>query len=92
MPEVVFRVRWPDASVQRCYSPSTVVEEHVVAGEGYAVAEFVARSRVALTVASERVRERFGFPCSRAAAQLADIERRAAYFAAGEVVVEAFEN
>ncbi|WP_255570649.1 hypothetical protein [Amycolatopsis sp. FDAARGOS 1241] len=41
------------------------------------------------------MRERFGFPCPHAAAQLADLERRAAHFAAGEgarVVVEAFEK
>ncbi|MEV6902128.1 MSMEG_0570 family nitrogen starvation response protein [Amycolatopsis sp. NPDC051372] len=94
MPEVVFRVRWPDSSVQRCYSPSTVVEEHFAAGEGYPVAEFVERSRAALTLASERVLARFGFPCSRAAAQLADIERRAGAFGdeSARVVVEAFEK
>ncbi|WIX80057.1 MSMEG_0570 family nitrogen starvation response protein [Amycolatopsis carbonis] len=94
MPEVVFRVRWPDSSVQRCYSPSTVVEEHFTAGEAYPVAEFVERSRAALTLASERVLARFGFPCLRAAAQLADIERRAGAFRGREeqVVVEGFEQ
>ncbi|MEV4596461.1 MSMEG_0570 family nitrogen starvation response protein [Amycolatopsis sp. NPDC049253] len=94
MPEVVFRVRWPDSSVQRCYSPSTVVEQHFAAGEAYPVAEFVERSRAALTLASERVLAQFGFPCSRAAAQLADIERRAETFRGeGEqVVVEGFEQ
>jgi uncharacterized repeat protein (TIGR04042 family) len=39
------------------------------------VTEFVTRSRKAFSEASERVRARFGFYCSSASAQLADIER-----------------
>jgi uncharacterized repeat protein (TIGR04042 family) len=94
VPEVVFRVRWPDESVHRCYSPSTVVEEFFSEGGVYPVPEFVALSRKALTEASERVRERYGFGCTRAAAQLAQIERRAEEFAVagGSVVVEGFER
>ena len=92
MPEMVFRVRWPDASVQQCYSPSTVVEEFFVPGTSYPVAEFVVRSRTALTQASERVRRTYGFACAQAAAQLADIEARAKSFADGAVLVEGFER
>ncbi|GAA5153953.1 MSMEG_0570 family nitrogen starvation response protein [Amycolatopsis dongchuanensis] len=92
MPELLFRVRWPDASVQRCYSPSTVVREFFVPGESYPVADFVVRSRGALTEASERVRRSYGFGCAQAAAQLADIEARAKSFADGEVVVEGFDD
>ncbi|GAB3575133.1 MSMEG_0570 family nitrogen starvation response protein [Amycolatopsis endophytica] len=91
MPEILFRVRWPDASVQRCYSPSTVVEEVFAPGDSYPVAEFADRSRAALTRASERVRRIHGFGCARAAAQLADIEARAKSFADGRVVIEGFE-
>ncbi len=39
------------------------------------VMEFVRRSRQALAEASERVRAKFGFGCSSAAAQLSEIER-----------------
>ncbi|HET6499980.1 MAG TPA: MSMEG_0570 family nitrogen starvation response protein [Amycolatopsis sp.] len=94
MPEVLFRVRWPDESLHRCYSPSTVVEEYFAPGGVYPVAEFVTLSRKALTAASERVREIHGFSCTRAAAQLADIERRAERFTAegARVVVEGFER
>lgn len=94
MPEVVFRVRWPDDSVHRCYSPSTVVEEIFSAGRSYPVAEFVALSRKALTQASERVRRSYGFGCAQAAAQLAGIERKAAGFTGedADVVVEGFER
>jgi uncharacterized repeat protein (TIGR04042 family) len=78
MPELYFDVRWPDGRTQRCYSPSTVVADHLAPGESYDVADFVARSRTALRIASERVRAKFGVACTAAEAQLAEIERIAA--------------
>ncbi|MCI3276935.1 MSMEG_0570 family nitrogen starvation response protein [Streptomyces cylindrosporus] len=91
MPEMYFHVRWPDGATQRCYSPSTVVEDYFVPGGQYAVADFVERSRTALDIAGERVREKFGFFCTGASGQLAQIERAAAAYAAvsgAEVTVE----
>jgi uncharacterized repeat protein (TIGR04042 family) len=82
-----FEVRWPDGSAQPYYSPSLVVEEYLKVGESYPVADFVSRSREALGIASERVREKYGMPCSRAAASLASIERTAATFTDGTVRV-----
>jgi len=32
MPEIYFRVRWPHGEIQRCYSPSTVIEEFSSSG------------------------------------------------------------
>lgn len=90
MPEVWFDVRWTDGTVLRCYSPSTVVRQHFAAGTPYPLAEFVARSRTALHEASARVQARYGAPCGRAAAQLAEIERRAAGSGDGTVTVLAF--
>jgi uncharacterized repeat protein (TIGR04042 family) len=95
MPERYFRVRWPDGATERCYSPSIVVEEFLTAGQAYPVAEFVDRSRQALTIADERVRQRYGFGCGNAVLQLATIERTAATFADlpdGQVTVEGFEE
>jgi len=95
MPEMRFRVRWPDDTVSSCYSPSLVVKDFLAAGQSYQVAEFLRRSREALTIASERVRQKYGFYCTGAAAQLAEIEREAARFAnhpAATVTVEAFEQ
>ena len=77
---MTFTVRWPDESVQRCYSPSLVVHDHLQAGAEYSVGEFTRRVRSALTEAGERVRARYGVACTSAAAQLADIEDRAAAF------------
>ena len=94
MPEMRFRIRWPDGSSESCYSPSLVVKDHLVVGETYALGDFLERCRVALHCASERVEARYGRPCAFALAQLAALETRAASLpaAAGTVFVEAFEE
>ena len=76
MPEIQFVVRWPDDTVTACYSPSLVVREYFAVGSRYALDDFLARSREALGIASERVRARYGFPCSRAQTELAAIEAK----------------
>jgi uncharacterized repeat protein (TIGR04042 family) len=81
MPEMIFDIRWPDNSDERCYSPSLVVREHLAVGAAYPLPEFLGRCRTALRIASDRVQAKYGFPCSRAAAQLARLETRAAAFA-----------
>jgi uncharacterized repeat protein (TIGR04042 family) len=74
MPEVIFTIQLPDGLTKECYSPSTVVLQHFRRGEEMSVAEFLARSRQAFPAASERVRAKFGFACSSAASELANIE------------------
>ncbi len=81
MPEMLFRVRWPDQAMTRCYSPSRAISQFLDAGREYALDEFMIRSRKGLHAASERVREMYGAPCGRAAAQLAELERIASRFA-----------
>ena len=80
MPETYFHVRWPDGEAQRCYSPSTVVEDYFTAGHSYDLSDFVDRSRSALGIAGRRVEERFGFHCTGASDQLAQIERVASAY------------
>ncbi|MDX3852731.1 MSMEG_0570 family nitrogen starvation response protein [Streptomyces sp. AK02-01A] len=98
MPEIYFHVRWPDGATQRCYSPSTVVEDYLAVGVEYELSDFVERSRTALGIAGERVREKFGFFCTGASDQLAHIERTAAAYAsadggvAAKVTVESLVN
>jgi uncharacterized repeat protein (TIGR04042 family) len=95
MPETRFLIRWPDGTPESCYSPSLVIEDYLVAGETYALADFLARSRAALAIASDRVKAKYGVPCSRAQAQLARIEAAAAAFAGlpdAHVAVDAFER
>lgn len=94
MPVMHFRVRWPDASETRCYSPSLVVQDFLAPGQRYALEDFLLRTREALGIASERVRAKYGFACSQAMDQLAEIEHIAARFgdaADAEVTVVAFD-
>ncbi|CAN5474451.1 MSMEG_0570 family nitrogen starvation response protein [soil metagenome] len=94
MPVMHFHVRWPDQSETRCYSPSLVVQDFLVPGERYALPDFLVRTRAALGIASERVRAKFGFACSQAMDQLAEIEHIAARFSdqpGAQVTVVAFD-
>ncbi|MBW4023018.1 MAG: MSMEG_0570 family nitrogen starvation response protein [Proteobacteria bacterium] len=81
MPEITFDIRWPDDTSESCYSPSLVVREHLAVGACYPLPEFLARCRTALTIASDRVQAKYGFPCARAQSQLQRIEARATGFA-----------
>jgi uncharacterized repeat protein (TIGR04042 family) len=81
MPEMLFHLTWPDGTAETCYSPSLVIREHFSEGGLYTLDDFLARSRIALGIASERVRAKYGVPCSRAQAQLARIEQAAVSFA-----------
>jgi uncharacterized repeat protein (TIGR04042 family) len=90
MPEMRFTVRWPDGTVDDCYSPSLVIKDYLEVGGSYPVADFVRRSGEALNIASERVRAKYGFACSSALDQLARIERKAEGFDGGQVGVERF--
>ncbi|MGB0219696.1 MAG: MSMEG_0570 family nitrogen starvation response protein [Sinimarinibacterium flocculans] len=95
MPEMTFRVRWPDDSVTACYSPSSTIRDAFETGRRYPLDEFVARSRAALEHASTRVAEKYGFGCGQALAQIRAIEQRATQYRdhpAAEVVVESFDS
>jgi uncharacterized repeat protein (TIGR04042 family) len=75
-----FRIAWPDGSQEDCYSPSLVVREHLAEGTRYPLADFMARARTALNIASERVAARYGHACSLALGQLARLEETARRF------------
>ena len=91
MPEMRFVVRWPDGRRESCYSPSLVIRDYFGEGESYALSEFVDLSRTALSIASERVRAKYGHACSLALGQLARIEAAAGGFAPDmRVTVETF--
>ncbi|MCJ2051350.1 MSMEG_0570 family nitrogen starvation response protein [Methylobacterium sp. J-070] len=92
MPEMRFHIRWPDGTRDACYSPSLIIKDHLAVGQDYPVADFVALSRLALGIASERVRSQYGFPCGRAQAQIDRIEETARRQGAGTVYVESFEE
>jgi len=80
MPEINFKIQWPDGTEQNCYSPSLVVKKYFNPGEIYELTEFVSKSRTALNIASDRVKKAYGFPCSRALGQLKQIESKASEY------------
>lgn len=95
MPQMRFRVRWPDDTVTSCYSPSLVIKDYFEVGQAYALEDFVARSRESLTIASARVKAKYGFSCTAAAEQLQAITDRAAEFAGAaqaQVIIEGFDE
>lgn len=75
MPEMTFTVRWPDGTEAELYSPSLVIHDHLAVGAEYPVEDFVSRTSIALDEAGERVKARYGFECTSALAQKADIVR-----------------
>ena len=77
MPEVNFKIQWPDGKQETCYSPSLVVKKYFEPGESYTISEFLEKSRESLKIASDRVQAAYGFPCSRALGQLQKIETTA---------------
>lgn len=94
MPEMRFHIRWPNGASEACYSPSLVIKDYFQPGNAYPLADFLARSRTALTIASDRVEAKYGRPCSLALAQLSRIEAAGQSFAGlahATVKVEAFE-
>jgi uncharacterized repeat protein (TIGR04042 family) len=95
MPEMRFRIRWPDGTPETCYSPSLVIKDYFAVGADYPLADFLDRSRTALNIASDRVKAKYGMACSRAMAQLGRIETAAAAFTDvpdARVAVDAFDE
>ena len=86
MPETMFRIRWPDGRTEDCYSPSTVIHEHLAAGETYRLDDFLARSQRALDASALRVKQKYGFRCGNADAQAARITATAKDFQLEETV------
>jgi uncharacterized repeat protein (TIGR04042 family) len=65
MPEVRLSLEWPDGRRSELYSPSTVILDFLQPGQTLSVAELTSKGITALEQASERVRARYGFACTR---------------------------
>jgi uncharacterized repeat protein (TIGR04042 family) len=92
MPEMRFLIRWPNGEEAKCYSPSLVVRDYLRVGAVYPMSDFVERSRTMLRIASERVKDKYGFYCSAAMDQLAAIEDGATAFdPSAPVTIVAFD-
>jgi len=75
MPALHFNVTWPDGESARYYSPSTSVKQHLSV-KRYPQGEFQTAAEIALNTASERVREKFGYSCTAASAELEKITHK----------------
>lgn len=82
MPEIRFQIQWSDGSESLCYSPSSVVKNYFTPNTDYDLEDFLTRSRTALTIASDRVAKKYGYPCGLALGQLAEIEAKSAKYKA----------
>lgn len=80
MPELHFSVKWPDGSIDSCYSPSTVIRDYFEVGKSYSLEDFLAVAGTALQTASDRVEQKFGYRCSSAMDQLSIIRHKAGLF------------
>jgi uncharacterized repeat protein (TIGR04042 family) len=95
MPEMNFHIRWPDGTEEVCYSPSLIIKDYFEVGKSYPPSDFLERARTALLIASDRVKAKYGMPCSRALAQLARIEKATSAIpldSKGFVTVDAFRE
>lgn len=77
MPEIRFRIQWPDGTQETCYSPSLVVKDYFVPAQAYALDEFIRRATESLQIASDRVQAKYGMPCGLALGQLQKLQTTA---------------
>lgn len=80
MPEVFLELLWPDGEASRFYSPSTVVYDFLKPGDRLTVAELEQKGLAALREASERVRARYGFACTRTDEEASRLIQRLALY------------
>ena len=89
MPEVLLTLQWPDGRTSELYSPSSVILKHLPPGTTLSVGELEQRGMKALHEASERVRARYGFACTRADEEREKLRRQVADYAADQPVTVA---
>ena len=77
MPAVNFNVQWPDGEQVTYYSPSTVIHQYFQQGAKIPLKDFLTQVDAALSAASERVFERYGYYCSSASAEQEKIQLKA---------------
>lgn len=80
MPEVMLQLCWPDGEASDFYSPSTIVYEFFKPGDTLSIAELEYKGLMALKEASERVRARYGFSCTRTDEEALKLQKRLAMY------------
>ena len=80
MPVTYVHIEWPDQETDQVYSPSSVIEDYFIPGASLSVEEFSTTCSKGLTEASERVRQKFGYACTSAQAELHRISEKCKTF------------
>lgn len=80
MPEVHLTLEWPDGSTSELYSPSTVILQRLRPGQNMPVSALRIQGIATLQEASDRVRARYGFACTRTNEERRKLERMASRF------------
>ena len=65
MPEIKFQLNLPDGKITSLYSPSPVILEYLKPGDSLKISNFKSLAIKALHEASEKVRAKYGFACTR---------------------------
>jgi uncharacterized repeat protein (TIGR04042 family) len=86
MPEVRLTLEWPDGRTSELYSPSTVILDYLGPGESLPVGQLHDRGIEALRLASERVRARYGFACTRTDEERHRLQQWVKDYAADQIV------
>lgn len=86
VPEVHLTLQWPDGLSSQLYSPSTVILEHLPPGEQLSVGDLQTRGLEGLKQASERVRARYGFACTRTDEEALKLQQTLADYSADQMV------
>lgn len=86
VPEVTLTLEWPDGRTSALYSPSTVIFRYLRPGASLPVGELEHRVAEALRHASERVRARYGFACTRTEEEERKLRQIATAYAADQIV------
>ena len=86
MPDVCFQLEWPDGQSSTLYSPSTVILDYLRPGESLLVSELETRGVEALRAASERVRARYGFACTRTDEEESQLRQWVSRYSSDETV------
>ena len=86
MPEVMLQLRWPDGEASSFYSPSTIVYEFLKPGDSLSIADLEQKGLMALKEASERVRARYGFACTRTDEEALKLQKRLNMYGRSEIV------
>ena len=76
MPVTYVNIEWPGSESDQVYSPSGIIKEYFKPGETITVDTFSTTCNEALNEASERVRQKFGFACTAAQAELHRINEK----------------